>query len=76
MKHTNCWSYISLVPGSRESPLGFELLGSAHSVHNESICSAWYVHEHIREHMRHVRTLDSMTGTEVPVTLLDAEVVS
>ena len=35
--------------------------------------SAWYVHEHMREHMRDVRTLDLMTGTEVAVTLWDAE---
>ena len=33
----------------------------------------WYVHEHMREHMRDVRTLDSTTGTEVAVTLWDAE---
>ena len=35
--------------------------------------SAWYVHKHMREHMRDVRTLDSMTGPEVAVILWDAE---
>ena len=43
----------------------------------ESIYISWYAHEHIREDMREdmrdVRTLDSMTGTEVAVTLLAAD---
>ena len=37
--------------------------------------SAWYVHDNMREHMRDVRTLYLMTGTEVTVTLWGAEVV-